>query len=353
VITVVLTQLVLGAFYMHQQFVVVLANLDVAGRQEQLTGEQLMKKLEQYNQQNKILLFVGDIMLSRDVGKRIAEQGNPRTQRAEQSSYDGDPSYPFMQIADVTRAADLAFANVENPISSRGKNQGSQYSFRADPETVKGLEFAGFDVVSVANNHIWDWGADALADTLSILRTNNIVPIGAGLNYAEANDPKIIAVGKSRIAFLAYTTLYPRSLEATKKSIGISHFEIQSASDAVRKAKQQADVVVVSLHWGEEYKTEANEEQKTIAHALVDAGADLIIGHHPHVAQEYEQYSPKGEAGKTGWIYYSLGNFVFDQPFSKETMEGLMARAVMKNGRIVKVEPVQIKISPAYQPYIE
>lgn len=282
------------------------------------------------------LIFVGDIMLSRGVAWSIGKYGG------------GDVRHPFLKIADTMRSADLAFGNLEGPISSRGKNQGSEYSFRANPKVIEGLTFAGFDVLSVANNHIWDWGSEALEDTVDLLSENGIKPVGAGRNFDEANQPAIFSVGSTRIAFLAYTTLYPQSLEATAEHPGISSFRQEKAASEIKKIKESkiADLVIVSLHWGEEYATQASEEQKTIAHALVDAGADLIIGHHPHVVQEVERY-------KNSWIAYSLGNFVFDQGFSKETMEGLVLKVSVRNKKISAVEAVKTKISREFEPYIE
>jgi len=158
------------------------------------------------------LLFMGDIMLSRSVGKEMFARN--------------DFEYPFLKIADTIRAADFAFANLEGPISNRGANQGSKYSFRANPRATEGLTHAGFDALSVANNHILDWGTLALEDTLQILKENKIAPIGAGRNYEEANEPKIFILGDlparindsshlgGQFALLAYTNLYPQSLEA-------------------------------------------------------------------------------------------------------------------------------------------
>lgn len=213
---------------------------------------------------------------------------------------------------------------------------------------MAGLTFAGFDGLSIANNHILDWGSDALEDTIRILKENGIQPAGAGMNYEEANVPAIFAIRGMRLAILAYTTLYPQSLEARKNSAGVSSFDLEGAKEKIRGLKNSgaADIVIVSIHWGDEYEAHANDEQKMIARALIDAGADLIIGHHSHVVQEVEKY-------KNSWIAYSLGNFVFDQGFSKETMEGLMLKATVRNKEIFDVETITTKISPDFAPYIE
>lgn len=277
------------------------------------------------------LMFVGDVMLSREVGKQAVKNGDWR--------------FPFLKVASTTQVADLLFGNLEGPISRQGKNQGSEYSFRSDSEVVKGLQFAGFDIMSVANNHIMDWGREALKDTLLILRSNNIWPVGAGQDEGEANKPIIIEKGANKIAFLGYTNLYPKSFEATTSTAGLSHFDKEKIKQTIAAIRQSADLVVVSLHWGVEYEKKANQSQRDLGRALIDSGADLVIGHHPHVVQEVERY-------KNGWIVYNLGNFVFDQNFSKETTEGLMITVNLQRGKPVGLVEQKIKISPAYQPEI-
>ncbi|MDD5710825.1 MAG: CapA family protein [Candidatus Colwellbacteria bacterium] len=277
------------------------------------------------------ILFVGDIMLSRNVGRKMEELGDYR--------------YPFLESADILREADLTLGNLEGPISARGVDQGSQYSFRADPKVIKGLIFAGFDALVIANNHIWDWGGDALSDTVTLLQEDGIEPMGAGRNYEEANKPVIEKIGTSSVAILAYTDLYPNSLKATEQTPGISDFNVEGVQGLISELKDEVDIIVINLHWGEEYADGPSSAQRVIARSFIDAGADLIIGHHPHVVQETEAY-------KNGWIAYSLGNFVFDQNFSAETMEGLAVRANIRGGSVVSVEQFQVKISNSFQPAI-
>src|SRR3989338_3966767 len=251
------------------------------------------------------LMFVGDIMLSRAIG-RIMEE------------YD-DWAYPFRDVREVTRAADLAIGNLEGPISNRGRNQGSIYSFLADPRAVAGLADAGFDVLTIANNHIWDYGPDAMRDTFSHLSASGIAAVGGGEDFISVHEPVLRTINGIHIAFLGYTNLIPRSRDAIDASPAIAYLDPAVAAADVARAKNEADVVVVLLHWGNEYETRASPAQRDIAHALIDAGAALVIGHHPHVVQEVEQYD-------RGLIAYSLGNFVFDQNFSKDTRRGLGLR---------------------------
>lgn len=277
------------------------------------------------------LIFGGDIMLSRGVGVQMRKSGNA--------------AFPFLKIADTIRSADIAAGNLEGPISDRGANQGSIYSFRADPSVVEGLRFAGFDVLFLANNHIWDWGGDALTDTVGILRQNGIQTAGAGISQEEANAPVIKTVQNTRFAFFSFTDRYPKSLEAVGGQPGISHFDLPSILEKIRTAKIRNDIVIVSLHWGEEYATHAGVQQQEWAHAMIDAGANLVVGHHPHVTQELEQY-------RNGWIAYSLGNFVFDQNFSAETRSAYLLRVSVVDKRIRVVQKIPIYISDQYQPGI-
>lgn len=275
------------------------------------------------------MLFVGDIMLSRSVGARMQELG--------------DYTYPFHAIADTLREADITFANLENPVSARGVNVGSKYSFRADPRIIEGLQYAGIDVVSLANNHIWDYGREAFIDTMQHLRDGGIDYVGAGNTFDEAHRGATRNVGGVDVVFLAYTNLISSQVAATDTTPGVAYLNTEQMVRDIGDAKLRGDVVVASFHWGDEYQVIHNAQQDRIAKMAIDAGADLIIGHHPHVVQEVQQYSD-------GWIAYSLGNFIFDQTFSEETMRGLALRVTLDGDRIGAVESLGISISRQYQP---
>ncbi len=281
------------------------------------------------NKQEATLVAVGDIMLSRAVGRRIASSG--------------DFNFPFRNIAPIIQKADIAFGNLESPIAAGGTDQENYFSFKAEPKTAEGLKFAGFDVLSLANNHSMDWGGDALLEAINTLSSRGIRAVGAGKNNEEANAPVIININGIKIGFLAYTLIYPREIWATETRAGTSEFSFVSAEENMHHLRKEADVVVVSFHWGEEYEMKSSEEQQQIARAIIDAGADLIIGHHPHVVQEVERY-------KNGWIAYSLGNFVFDQYFSKETMDGLLLQVNIKGNKITELSQVKIQLNRDFQP---
>jgi poly-gamma-glutamate synthesis protein (capsule biosynthesis protein) len=276
------------------------------------------------------MIFVGDIMLSRYIGTIM-----------ERTS---DYKFPFADMVDIIRSANIAFGNLESPISNRGMKTGSKYSFRADPKVVEGLLYAGFDILSIANNHAWDYGRDAFSDTLHHLKDAGIDYVGGGVDFKDAHNGIVREINGTRIAFLAYTDLLPEKLSATNDSIGIAYLDIKQMIKDIESANSISDIVVVSFHWGDEYETTHNEIQEQVAALAIDKGASLIIGHHPHVTQEVGQY-------KNGWIAYSLGNFIFDQNFSEDTRRGLLLRVTVKNKTIEKVESTGVVFNEYFQPH--
>ena len=278
------------------------------------------------------LLFAGDVMLSRAVGDAMIRRK--------------DWCWPFRLASDFTRKADIFFGNLEGPISARGKSIGSPYPFRADPKAVEGLLCAGFDVMSVANNHIGDWGRPAAEDTFRILYENNIAYAGGGFDASEAHAAKVIEANGATFGFLAYTPYAPRSIIASEHESGVASFSVDAMIEDIAAARDGSDAVIVSLHFGDEYAQEENSDQRNWAHAAIDAGAKLVIGHHPHVVQRVEHY-------KDGSIAYSLGNFVFDQTFSSHTMEGLLLKVVFERGKITNIAQIKVKISNSFQAIIE
>lgn len=284
-------------------------------------------------EKDKITLFlVGDIMLDRGVEYYVKKEGG------------GDWKFPFLKIAKDLQKADILFGNLESPISDKGQRVGSRYSFRADPRAVEGLKYAGFDILSLANNHALDYTREALEQTMDILREQGIDYVGAGLNRKEAFSAKILEVKDTKIAFLAFTNLGSKSWAASEKKSGLAWINrAEEAFEFIREAKEKADLVVVALHGGDEYSLEPNNFQKTFAQISLKAGADLVVGHHPHVVQPIER-SPEG------WVAYSLGNFIFDQSFSEETMKGLLLEVEVEKKKIKKVIPHEIKIDQFFQP---
>jgi len=280
---------------------------------------------------NVSLIFVGDIMLSRDVQDKMVKENNW--------------SWPFLKIGKWLSDADLTFGNLEGPISDQGTNVGSIYSFRADPRVIEGLKYAGFDVFSVANNHMGDWASPAFEDTLNRLAKAGIDYVGGGFNQQEAYSPLKKIIKNTTFCFFAYTDLGPRSFEASGDKSGMAFLDIESAQEDLEKNRPNCNLIIVSLHFGDEYKEKANSRQKTIAKALADSGADLIIGHHSHVIGEIETLPNKTQPEKNTYVYYSLGNFLFDQLFSEKTRQGIALVVEIKDKKITDILPRATYIS--------
>lgn len=234
------------------------------------------------------LLFGGDCLLAARYEQAVGENGD--------SAFSG---------FDLLSEADLSVVNLECPVTDRGEKVKKPYNFRMNPAFVGALEHSGIDVVNIANNHIYDYGKEGLFDTISYLDSAGIWHVGAGRNAQEAATPVIVQVGNRRIGLQGYygggeapvasgenPGVVPRSLPVI-----LQHIETLRKRDSV-------DYVIVNLHWGTEKATIPDAGQVQFARALIDGGADAVIGHHPHVLQGIELY-------KSGVIVYSLGNFVF------------------------------------------
>lgn len=274
---------------------------------------------------------VGDIMLARKLNTYMTRYGY---------------GHPVRNIGGDLSVSDITFGNLESPIGTTGsKMPGKGICFRADPSSIAALTGGGFDVLSVANNHMLDYDEPAFAETLALLQANNIAAVGGGENLAAARRPVFITKNGLKIAFLAYTDMadlyfsssYPRKFQAEEDIPGVAPTVKEMMLEDITKAKQQADLVVVSLHWGWEYNKRPTEAQRQLARELIDAGAGLILGHHPHVYQGVERYG-------NGVIAYSLGNFIFDQNQSLETREGLVLSAFINDKGLqeVRIRPVFI-----------
>jgi len=279
------------------------------------------------------LIAVGDIMLSRTVDQKMKEYQ--------------DYKYPFLKTAGLIQKADIAFGNLECPITLGRIIDIFEMVFRANPETVEGLKCAGFDILSLANNHSFNFGVQGLKDTFRYLNEAGIIYIGAGQDKQEAHRPKILGVKGIKIAFLAYTDsiFTPISYQAGENQAGVAFMEVSEMEKDIALAKSQADLVIVSMHSGTEYASQPDDKQVCFAHSAIDAGADLIIGHHPHVIQKIEEYKGK-------YIFYSLGNFVFDQMWSEETREGLIAKIVLDKEKIKEISFTPVLIENYAQPKI-
>lgn len=256
--------------------------------------------------------FVGDIMLSRSVAKSI--------ERYE------DFTFPFGVSSDFFSSFDIVSGNLEGPISLGGRDMGSVYSFRAHPSVIQGLLGSNFSVLSLANNHIYDWGSEALMDTKNLLSQHAIASVGAGVDILEASTPTIIEKNNISVGFIGCSTIYGSFALAGENKEGLLSCGSEYFFETLSNLKDNVDVSVVSLHWGDEYSN-VSPSQRTFAYELIgEYGVNIIVGHHPHVVQSIEWY-------ENSLIFYSLGNFIFDQYFSDETMRGMVGEVwVSKRG---------------------
>jgi len=277
------------------------------------------------------LAFVGDIMLDRGVYSKILKYG------------DGNFNFPFLNIKNDLSKYDFLVGNLEGPVSDKGIDKRNLYSFRMNPEVIGILKGLGFKALSVANNHAGDWGPIALEDTISRLNSSDIKVIGGGFNSEEANAPRIIEINGTIISFLAFSAFGAGQYESTQENSGIAVISEDTIKNSIEEARNISDIVVVSFHFGDEYKTIQNKTQEKYAKMAVDYGANLVIGHHPHVVQPLDMY-------KNAYISYSLGNFVFDQYFSEETMEGGLLEVDIKDKSIYSVDLRKTKMNKNYQP---
>ena len=277
------------------------------------------------------MIAVGDIMLSRAVEQKMIE-------------YD-DYKYPFLKTADIIRSGDIVFGNLETSIINGRAIQNNEMVFRTDLRAVEGLVFAGFNVLSLANNHIMNFGRDGLESTIKILDENNISHIGAGMSEEEIYKPVIKDIKGTKFAFLGFTYNFDQRKSSDGKIYGVANMSIAKMEENVKKAKSKNDIVIVSMHAGTEYKTSSSSFQENFARRAIDAGADLIIGHHPHVVQNVEKY-------KEGYILYSLGNFVFDQMWSNETRLGVIAEIIFKDKKVDSINFIPVKIYDYSQPVV-
>lgn len=256
--------------------------------------------------------FLGDIMMDRGVKSSVYK------------NYGGDFNSLFKNLGELKKD-DITFANLEGPVSDVGNNVGSKYSFRMEEKVLEALKEASFDIFSFANNHVGDWNVAAFKDTLGNLTARQIPFVGAGENTADASEVKIIEKNGVRVGFLGFTDVGPNWMQAGADKSGILLASDPNRLEYIKNAKAKSDVLVVSYHWGDEYKP-FNARQKLLAESSIDAGANIIVGHHPHVMQDTVKY-------KDGLIIYSLGNAIFDQYFSVETMKGGLVNVVVdKNG---------------------
>jgi poly-gamma-glutamate capsule biosynthesis protein CapA/YwtB (metallophosphatase superfamily) len=235
------------------------------------------------------IVFVGDMVLDDLPGKAIAQGQDP-----------------FAAFTNILNSADLRIANLECVIATTGKAAEKNFTFRAHPRVIPLLK-KHFDAISIANNHSGDYGPDAFTEMLTLLKEQQMPYFGGGSNLSEAHRPHIIEKNGLRIALLGYDEFMPRSFEANINKAGVAWSEDEQVVADIKYARQhyRADIVIPFMHWGWENEMTANRRQRELARIMIDAGADAVIGGHPHVIQNTESYKGKP-------IIYSIGNFMMD-----------------------------------------
>ncbi|MGQ9615686.1 MAG: CapA family protein [Spirochaetota bacterium] len=267
----------------------------------------------------------GDIMLSRGTGRYIEMYG---------------AVYPFMHIAEELKKHDIAIANLESPISDRGRkfHPDKGIYFRAATSVVEGLKFSGFNVFSISNNHSFDWGIDGIMDTIELLEKNGLKYSGVGRDRREALTPAIVLAGGTKVAFISFNDIYPDRIEEDngRKMVTLS-FDSPELENEVKMVKKNCDVLIASVHTGIEYVPEPEPEKIEKMRRLINYGVDIVLGSHPHVIQKIELY-------RNGLIAYSLGNLIFDQNWSEETSMGLLLEIAFIGKKPVYFRPHIVSI---------
>lgn len=290
--------------------------------------------------------IVGDLMLGRRVGAAIAD----------------DPTAPLRPTARRLAGADLTIGTFEATLSRFGPPTQGSDSFSADPAVLDGLKLAGFDLLSLANNHVGDFGDRSLVQTVNRLRAEGFATVGAGANAAAAREPVVLEAGGLRIGVLAFNSIGETrragpdrpgavTLAMQPRLADLDPDDLAAMTEAIDDLAARADAVLVVPHWGDQYTPVAVPDQRRVARALVRAGADLVVGSHPHVVQGVD--NPAGPAGP-GFVAYSLGNYVFDMDFSVPTQQGVILELTLWGGpdgaKVMAADFVPYRIGADFAP---
>jgi len=271
-----------------------------------------------------VLLAVGDIMLSGSAAPFLKTRG-----------YD----HPFKDrsLQRLITSSDVSFANLEYPVTRSGVRFVTKtYTYRGEPGSLDAIQRAGFNLLSLANNHIMDYGDQGLMATIRGCRQKKMVYAGAGSNLGFAGKLRKIEKRGVHYGPLAYSHTFPEEFWAKPDSSGTAHLDRESLRQDIMRARGEVDILLVSFHWGEELKTAPKPYQVDLAHLAVGAGADVVLGHHPHVPQPIEIYRGKP-------IFYSLGNYAFGT-FSDDVSFSFVAEVLFQGNTPVRVNVYPINV---------
>ena len=260
-----------------------------------------------------LLDAVGDVTTGEEVGASVSSLGS---------------NYPWSLVGSTLRAADVATANLEGAVSTRGAPVANkQFHFRGSPALLRSAHGAGgLDVVTVANNHSGDYGSVALLDTIRYAHAAGLETVGGGSNAAAALRPVIVEAGGLRIGFVGLSDVNPYGFNATADSPGTAKADPDTVTAAVRAARRHADVVVCWFHWGTELHPDPSARQQQLAAAALDAGAQVVLGAHPHV------FGAVNSPTRHSVVAWTLGNFVFPANSAGTTRTGILMVALDRSG---------------------
>jgi poly-gamma-glutamate synthesis protein (capsule biosynthesis protein) len=266
---------------------------------------------------------VGDILLDRNVRLEIEKNGI---------------HYPFEKTKEFISQHDIAFFNLECPLadSTDGFPINKKHSFRGDTSYIKAIKEAGFTIASVANNHTIDYGKNALLQTIENLQQNEIFAVGGGKNQKAAFAPLLFEIKGESFAVFAVLEFLLEGTTFTENTAYPAFAQINRLCDSIEKYQDKVDHILVSFHWGVENAKIPHSRQKEYAHKVIDAGADLVIGHHPHILQGIEVYKEK-------IILYSLGNFIFDNTGKLHNQSAIFS-CVFQDGQLKNPQLIPVKI---------
>lgn len=260
------------------------------------------------------LAAVGDIRLDGPVGELIKRFG---------------PAHPTSGLGDAL-AADIVLGNLECPVTDRGRKLPKTWNFRARPLSLDALKAAGFTLLTIANNHSFDYGREGFLDTLFHLTKAKLPFIGGGRDRAEAERLHVVQKGGLKIGFLGFTSTHPEEAWSKSSRPGVAYSDFARFPGVIAAARPKADVLIVVFHGGTELAQDANDIQRAFGRAAIDAGADMVIGHHPHVIQPLEVYRGKP-------ILHSIGNFLFVSP-NPATRATMVVRAALSSTGVDRLD---------------
>ena len=280
--------------------------------------EELQAHFEALKEPPLSLVTIGDIMLGGRARSRIKH---------------GGVDYPFSAVQPILSRAPVVLGNLEGPLALKAQKRGRTFSYRAKPKVAKYLRRAGINVVTLANNHLTDCGREGVLETLEALAVAGVTPLGAAATEREAHKPVILESGGLLVGLLGY--YWNRRCAATAKLPGGAMGQFEELEVDIRSLRKQVDRLLVTFHWGRPYKLDPSPRARAKARFAIDCGADVVVGHHPHIIQAFELY-------RSCPIFYSVGNFAFGSGNSKA--EGLILGFRFEYAKtIVNVYPLYVK----------